>query len=112
LRRVDLQFESVLGSRNYFALQSQRTLYRDQSYFATFGQYGKFKIQFRYDEIPHTYTDTARPLFTQTSPGVWSFPTLIRQALQAPLAPGTSLASIINTQVVPQFNFITPAIIR
>lgn len=112
LRRADLRFENVLNSKNYASLKSQRTLYRDQSYLATFGRYGKFKLQFRYDEIPHTYSDTTRTLFTQTSPGVWSYPTLIRQSLQAPLLPGTSLASIINTQVVPQSNFITPSIIR
>jgi len=110
LRRIDLKFENVLGSKNYVSLKSQKTLYRDQSYLATFGQYGKFKVQFRYDEIPHTYTDTARTLFTQTSPGVWSFPSLIRQSLQASTA--ANLPSIINTQVVPQSNFITPSIIR
>jgi MtrB/PioB family decaheme-associated outer membrane protein len=112
LRRIDLKFENVLGSKNYFSLKSQKTLYRDQSYLATFGQYGKFKLQFRYDEIPHTYSDTTRTLFAQTSPGVWNFPALIRQSLQAPPAPGTSLASITNTQVVPQSNFIIPSIIR
>src|SRR6266568_6276282 len=112
VRRADVHFDGILHSEKYVALQSQRTLYRDQSYLATFGRYGKFKMQFRYDEIPHTYSDTTRTLFTETAPGVWSFPTLIRQSLQAPLAPGTSLASIINTQVVPQSNFITPSIIR
>lgn len=110
LRRIDLRFENVLNSKNYVSLKSQRTLYRDQSYLATFGQYGKFKIQFRYDEIPHTYSDTTRTLFTQTSLGVWRFPTLIRQSLQA--ATGATLPNIINTQVVPQSNFITPSIIR
>jgi MtrB/PioB family decaheme-associated outer membrane protein len=100
----------MLVSKNYGRVQTQRTLYRDQSYLATFGQYGKYKIQFRYDEIPHTYTDTARTLFTQTSPGVWSYPTLIRSSLQA--ATAATLPNIINTQVVPQSNFITPSIIR
>jgi MtrB/PioB family decaheme-associated outer membrane protein len=112
VRRLDVKYENVLNSKNYFSVQSQRTLYRDQSYLATLGQYGKFKIQFRYDEIPHIYSNTTRTLFTETSLGVWNFPALIRQSLQAPLAPGTSLASIINTQVVPQSNFITPSIIR
>jgi MtrB/PioB family decaheme-associated outer membrane protein len=110
LRRIDLKFENVLNSKNYFSLKSQKTLYRDQSYLATFGQYGKFRLQFRYDEIPHTYTDTARTLFTQTSLGVWNFPTLIRSSLQA--ATAATLPGTINTQVVPQSNFITPSIIR
>jgi len=110
IRRFDVKFENVLDSKNYVSLQSQKTLYRDQSYLATFGRYGKFKIQFRYDEIPHTYSNTTRTLFTETSPGVWSFPTLLRQTLQA--TTGANLPSVINTQLVPQFNFITPSIIR
>jgi MtrB/PioB family decaheme-associated outer membrane protein len=112
VRRLDVKFENVLNSKNYVSLKSQKTLYRDQSYLTTFGQYGKFKMQFRYDEIPHIYSNTTRTLFTETSLGVWNFPALIRSSLQVPLAPGTSLASIINTQVVPQSNFITPSIIR
>lgn len=110
VRRLDARFENLLGSKNYVTLKSQRTLYRDQSYLATFGQYGKFKMQFRYDEIPHTYTNTARTLFTETAPGVWSFPTLLRQTLQATTA--ANLPNLINTQLVGQFNFITPSIIR
>ena len=110
LRRIDVRFDNVLNSKNYVSLKSQKTLYRDQSYLATFGQYGKFKLQFRYTEIPHTYTDTARTLYTETAPGVWSYPTLIRSSLQA--ATAATLPNIINTQVVPPSNFITPAIIR
>jgi len=116
IRRLDLKFDNVLKSKNYVSLKSQKTLYRDQSYLATFGQYGKFKMQFRYDEIPHIYSNTTRTLFTQTSPGVWNFPSLIRQSIQTyqagPPPPGTSLAALINTQVVGQSNFITPSIIR
>jgi len=112
LRRADVRFDDVLGTKNYVSFQSLNTVYRDQSYLASFGKYGKFKIQFRYDEIPHTYSNTTRTLYTQTSPGVFEFPALIRQALQAAVPPGNSLANIINTQVVPQLDFITPAIIR
>jgi len=112
LRRANVRFYDVLGSHNYVSFQSSNTVYRDQSYLGSFGQYGKFKIQFRYDEIPHTYSDTTRTLYTQTSQGVFVFPALIRQALQAPVPVGDSLQNIINTQLVPQLGFVTPAIIR
>jgi MtrB/PioB family decaheme-associated outer membrane protein len=110
VRRVDLRFNNVLDSENYFSFKSQSTLYRDQSYLGTFGNYGKFTFQFRYDEIPHIYSNTTRTLYTETAPGVWSYPALIRQSLQA-TASG-DLPSVVNTQVVPQSNFITPSIIR
>ena len=112
IRRVDVHFDNILHTRDYFAFQSASTLYRDQSYLATFGDYGKFKLQFRYDEIPHIYSDTTRTLYVQTSPGVYNFPTLIRQQLQAPPPVGNSLQSVINTEVVPQSGFLTPQILR
>jgi MtrB/PioB family decaheme-associated outer membrane protein len=117
VRRLDVRFDNVLHTAGYVTLKSQRTLYRDQSYLGTFGQYGKFRIQFRYDEIPHTYSDTTRTLFTEASPGVWVFPALIRQSIQTyqatvPAPPGTSLPMLLNTQVAPQTNFITPGILR
>jgi hypothetical protein len=95
---------------------------------ATFGQYGKFKIQFRYDEIPHIYTNTARTIFTETSPGVFTVPLALRNTLQAQsLVAGAAktLPSFIINQVVcgsaiPPTNtpppcseqFITPSILR
>jgi hypothetical protein len=112
IRTVDVHFDNILHTRDYFAFQSASTLYRDQSYLATFGDYGKFKLQFRYDEIPHIYSDTTRTLYVQTSPGVYNFPTLIRQQLQAPPPVGNSLQSVINTEVVPQSGFLTPQILR
>jgi MtrB/PioB family decaheme-associated outer membrane protein len=117
ITHMDLHYDDILGSKNYLVVKSQRTLYRDQSYLATFGQYGKFRIQFRYDEIPHIYSSTARTLFTQSSPGVWSFPAAIRAQLQASsaanlpsLIAGTGTNAALG--VVNDFNFITPSILR
>jgi len=121
LRRADIHYDNVLGTHNYVSLQTQNTVYRDQSYLATFGSYGHFKVQFRYDEIPHIYSNTTRTAFTELTPGAsancggascvqWTFPSLIRQSLQATSA-GT-LPSTVSTQVVPQENFITPMMIR
>jgi hypothetical protein len=128
VRRLNATFDNVLNSKNYVNLQSQKTLYRDQSYLATFGQYGRFRIQFRYDEIPHIYSDTVRTLFAETQPGVWTFPTQMRTTLQTTpaatlpsfiagtgpaFAPGgTSCPLAINCGVVTTFNFLTPSIIR
>src|SRR6266702_5132703 len=40
VRRLDVKFDNVLHTKNYFGLQSQSALYHDQSYLATFGDYG------------------------------------------------------------------------
>ena len=133
VRRFNGTFDNLLGSKYYVSLQTQKAIYRDQSYLATFGEYGKFRVQFRYDEIPHVYSDTTRTLFTETAPGVWSFPTQIRQQLQTlasgnaatqatipsfmagtgAFAPGgASCAGAVDCGVVNNFNFFTPSIIR
>ena len=110
VRKFHVRFDDVLHTKDYFLLQSQSTLYRDQSYLAAFGEYGKFKLQFRYDEIPHIYSNTTQTLFTSTTPGAYVFPTLIRQQLQASTA--ANLPSLVNTSVVPQLNLVTPQILR
>ena len=112
VRRFNVNFDNILRSKYYAALRSHSTLYHDQSYLGTFGSYGKLRFQFRYDEIPHIYSNTSRTLFTQTAPGIWSYPALIRQTLQGAVPAGTSLQAIVNNQVVPQSNFITPQILR
>jgi len=128
VRRLNLNLDDILGSKNYVSLQSQSTLYKNQSYLATFGRYGKFKVQFRYDEIPHVYTDTARTLYTQTSPGVYTLPFALRSTLQAQSAapkPAQTLPYFMISQVVCGIaippatqpptcseQFITPSILR
>jgi MtrB/PioB family decaheme-associated outer membrane protein len=123
----DLRTDTIFGSKYYAALQSQKTIYHDQSYLATFGEYGKFQLQLRYDEIPHIYSNTTRTLFTETAPGVWSFPAAIRGTLQAAAstdlpslmagtgafaAGGANCGSATNCGVVTNANFLTPSITR
>ena len=110
IRSFNMSMDDVLGSKNYFTMKSSSSFYHDQSYLATFGQYGKFKLQLRYDQIPHTFSNTTRTLFTQSSPGVYTFPVALRQALQA--AAPTAIQSMVATQVANNMPFITPGLER
>jgi len=102
-----------LDSKYYLDFQANKAIYRDQSYLATFGEWNRFKVQFRYDEIPHTYSDTARTIYTETRSGVFQIPGLTRNTLQNIAATAaTTLPSTIQTQVVPGMTFFTPAIER
>ena len=128
IRRFSVNSDDILGSKYYLNLKSQSTFYKNQSYLASFGQYGKFKVQFRYDEIPHIYTNTARMLYTQTSPGVYTLPLALKASLQAQSLSATAARDLPNfmvTQVVcgiaippatqpPSCSeqFITPSILR
>ena len=118
IRRGRINIDDVLGTRNYLNYQTQSSFYNNQSHLGSFGQYGKFKLQFRYDEIPHIYTNTARTLFIATQPGVYTLPLIIRQGLQGASSTGTAaqisnnLPSFVATQVVPGEQFIVPQIQR
>jgi MtrB/PioB family decaheme-associated outer membrane protein len=125
--RLDVRADNIFGTKYYAALQSQKSIYHDQSYLATFGEYGRFRLQLRYDEIPHIYSNTTRTLYTETAPGVWSFPAAVRASLQATAptdlpslvagtgsfaAGGVNCGAPTNCGVVTNANFITPSIIR
>ncbi|HWY68697.1 MAG TPA: MtrB/PioB family outer membrane beta-barrel protein [Terriglobales bacterium] len=118
VRRARVNFEDVLGTHYYVNYQTQSTLYRNQSHLATFGEWNLFKLQFRYDEIPHIYSNTTRILYTQTGPGVYTIPLIVRQSLQIASSTGTaaqinnSLPSFVATQVIPSEQFFVPQSLR
>jgi MtrB/PioB family decaheme-associated outer membrane protein len=111
LRRAVVELEDFLGSPHYVGLQSRNSVYKDQSYLATLGRWGKYKLQFRYDEIPHTFTNTSRTLLTTMAPGVFTISPLVRSSLQTSQAL-TTLPNTIQTQVVPGMQFFTPELER
>lgn len=118
IRRARIYIENVFGMGNYLSYQTQSSFYRNQSHLGTFGQYNKFKVQIRYDEIPHIFSNTARTPYIQTSPGIWTMPLALRQSLQNASSTGTtsqinnSLPSYIATQLVPFEQFIVPELRR
>jgi hypothetical protein len=97
--RFRVHLDDILGSRNYVGLQSQSTFYRNQSYLATFGQYGRFKIQFRYDEIPHIYSNTTRSFYVQTGPGIFSILPTTKRDLQDRSSTICAVAQCTATQL-------------
>jgi MtrB/PioB family decaheme-associated outer membrane protein len=113
VRRFRLNRDDLLGSKYFLDVQSDRAIYHDQSYLATFGEWNRFKVQFRYDEIPHTYSNTTSTLYAQTGRGVLTIPALTRSTLQsiAATAP-TTLPSTIQNQLVPSENRFVSGIQR
>ena len=113
LRRFRVNLDSLSGSDYFLDLQSDKAIYRDQSYLGTFGQWDRFKLQFRYDEIPHIYSNTTRTFYTESANGVLTVPMELRNTLQnlSATAP-TTLPSTIQGQLVPGLNFVSPALER
>jgi MtrB/PioB family decaheme-associated outer membrane protein len=109
IRNFRGRFDNILNSRFYANLQSQKSFYDDQSYLASFGQYGKFRIQFRYDEVPHIFTNTTRTIYTRVQPGVFTVNPALRATLQATSAANTPA---VSQSQVATMAFITPSLKR
>ncbi len=75
--------DNVLGKNFYIKLQGRDGIEKDQAYLLTAGQYGKTKFQFRWDDTPHVFTNTAQTLFAQTAPGFFTTSPVIQAALTA-----------------------------
>ncbi len=113
VRRFRLNIDDLGGSKYFLDAQSDKSIYHDQSYLVTFGRWNRFKVQFRYDEIPHIYSNTTRTLYAETGRGVFTIPLLTRSTLQNLAATDpTTLPSTIQTQLVPGMNFVVPSIER
>ena len=112
--KVRLSMDDIAGSKYFLDVQSNNAIYRDQSYLATFGAWNRFKVQFRYDEIPHTYTNTARTLYTETGTAeLFTIPLLTRNTLQDwPRLPRLRSRAPSRRSWCPSMNFIVPAIER
>ena len=86
--KFNYQSDTFLGSTSYLKIQSASnglafeggTLGRDQTVLVTLGQYGHYKVQFRFDETPHIFSGTTRTLFSGGG-GAWN----VNPALQSTL---------------------------
>jgi len=113
LRSLRATFDSLSRTKYYLDLQSDRAIFHDQSYLATFGKWDRFQLQFRYDEIPHTYSNTTRTPYVETRNGVLTVSPLLRSTLATLSATApTTLPGTIQTQIVPGLSFIVPALER
>ncbi|MBZ5567931.1 MAG: MtrB/PioB family outer membrane beta-barrel protein [Acidobacteriia bacterium] len=84
--------DGIFGSNNYLRIQSASngfafegggSLTRDQSVLVTFGQYGHYKMQFRFDETPHIFSGTTRTLFSSNGAGGWTLPAGVQSTTYA-----------------------------
>ena len=78
-----LNLDNLANGRYFLKAQTRETLERDQSYLLSFGRYAKYRFDFRWYQIPHFFTNTARTIFLEPSRGVFTVPAPIRSALQS-----------------------------
>src|SRR5689334_8998871 len=92
--KLNYKNDSLFGSENYFNFQSKDngfafenggSLSRNLSAVASFGQYGHYKIQFRFDETPHIFSGSTRSLFSSGGSGVWNVNPALQNKLFATL---------------------------
>ncbi|MGI9102505.1 MAG: MtrB/PioB family outer membrane beta-barrel protein [Terriglobales bacterium] len=103
--KLDTRVENLFGSQQYLRLQSSSNGFafsdgaspsRDQSVLLTFGQYGRYKAQFRFDQTPHLFSGTTRTLFSSGGQGVWNVDPTMRNTLYTALKSGPTASVIAN----------------
>ena len=117
--RFDAHIDNVFGSNNYltaksasngFAFEGGGALQRDLSALISFGQYGHYKLQFRYDTMPHIFSGTTRSLFTSGGSGIWTLdPTLQDRVFHTICNPNAAFTSCGTVSVSTIANTLTNA---
>ena len=82
IQNFRLHLDELFGKSYFFSFQTRETLERDQGYLLRAGRTGKFRFEFRWDQTPHLFTNSAKNLFSEPQPGVFTLPVTVRTALQ------------------------------
>ncbi|MBI4471498.1 MAG: MtrB/PioB family outer membrane beta-barrel protein, partial [Acidobacteria bacterium] len=82
IQRFELKLNNLLDDKYYFGYQARETLEKDQSHLLSAGAHGKYKMQLRWDQTPHNFTNMASSFFTELTPGVFTVPRQIRTTLE------------------------------
>lgn len=93
LKKARIDMEDFLGTDNYLSLQAAKAAFRDQSYLASFGKWGSYKLTFRFDQTPHVFSNTARTIYSRSAAHAWSIPNALRTQLQTLAAQTTGCPS-------------------
>ena len=84
-----LNLDLSKGSR-YFYLSVMNVQQADERIKAGLGDYGKFKLDFGYDKIPHRFSFDGATSYVEKTPGVFTLNDVIRSAAEALVPTGTS----------------------
>jgi hypothetical protein len=92
VRQFNVNLPSLSGGTYFLNCQARSILLRDSDrrdsdYLCAAGQNGKFRLEFKVNDIPHVFTNTAEILLVQPSPGVFTAPALTRAILSSNRAP-------------------------
>ncbi len=107
VRRLDGTID--VGTNSFLSVQSRSSILSDQSWLAKGGRYGKYNVQFLYEETPHVFTNTGRMLYVPASNGVYQLSPAVRTQLfnAANINP-----SLLNTVTNPAYPSAQAAVLN
>ena len=116
--KFSVHMDNIFGSNSYltfktassgFAFEGGGALQRDMSALVSLGQYGHYKLQVRYDTMPHIFSGTTRTLFSGGA-GNWNVdPTLQDRVFHAICNPNATFTSCGSASVSTIGNTLTNA---
>jgi MtrB/PioB family decaheme-associated outer membrane protein len=81
LQRAEVRLNDLLNDKFFFNYKTRKANEQDQSHLLSAGRHGKFRVQFRWDQTPHYFSNTARSFFIESGRGVYTVPAAMRARL-------------------------------
>src|SRR6266705_7153021 len=88
IQKLRLDFNSA-DSPYFLALRGFEIRERDQRFTVDAGRFGKYRTQFVWDQVPHSF-GTGQSFLQKTAPGVYQVSPTLRASLQAVTLPDTT----------------------
>jgi len=66
----------------YLSFNAVNAGHADERYDLSYNLHGKFRLDYRWDRIPHRFSNSAVTPYTETAPGIWTLPDNLQSQLQ------------------------------
>ncbi len=83
IQHSEVSLDNLFQNTFFFGFQSRDTREKDQSYLLSLGAYRKYRLDLRWDQIPHIFTRTGKTFLLESGPGVFIAPRPLTSYLQA-----------------------------
>src|ERR1051325_4367121 len=94
ISHVEVGLGNLFKNSFFFHFQARDIREKDQTFLVDLGAYRKYRLDLKWDQIPHVFTNTARSFLTETSPGLFVATDATKAAFAAA---GTNIPALQNT---------------
>lgn len=95
VRHAEADLDNLFKKDFFFSFQARDPRENDQTFLISGGAYRKYRLDLKWDQIPHVFTTTARSFLIENTPGVFVAPIAEKSILQANVGNVPVLQSVL-----------------